>query len=48
MPGYFKPFHFLAMFRFVRENAYAQMNFQRYVQQLSAQRKAKGLDPMQL
>lgn len=45
IPGYFKPFHFLTMFQFVREDAYASKNFQRYLQDKLAALKAKGIDP---
>ncbi len=45
MPGYFKPFHFVSMFEFVYENAYADQHFQRYLQQKFADLKAKGIDP---
>lgn len=31
MPGYFRPPHFLAMFRYVRENAYLTMDFRKYL-----------------
>ncbi len=33
MPGYFRPPHFLAMFRFVREKAYETTGFNDYLQQ---------------
>jgi thioredoxin-related protein len=45
MPGYFKPFHFLSMFEFVKEEAYNTTNFQRYLQNKFAALKAKGIDP---
>ena len=45
IPGYFKPFHFLAMFEFVREDAYVNKNFQRYLQDKFAALRAKGIDP---
>lgn len=45
MPGYFKPFHFLSMFEFVRAEAYRSMNFQRFLQKKFAELKAKGIDP---
>lgn len=45
MPGYFKPFHFLSMFEFVRSGAYADGNFQRFLQDKFAELKAKGVDP---
>jgi thioredoxin-related protein len=31
MPGYFRPPHFFAMFRYVRENAYQTTNFRSYL-----------------
>ncbi len=31
MPGYFRPPHFLAMFRYVREKAYLTMDFRNYL-----------------
>jgi thioredoxin-related protein len=31
MPGYFRPPHFLAMYRFVREKAYATTDFRQYL-----------------
>ncbi len=31
MPGYFRPPHFLAMFRYVRENAYLTTDFRSYL-----------------
>jgi thioredoxin-related protein len=45
MPGYFKPFHFLAMFEFVREEHYKKIGFQRYLQNKFAEYEAKGIDP---
>ena len=45
MPGYFKPFHFLAMFEFVREGHHVEMGFQRYLQDKFTAFKAKGIDP---
>ena len=45
MPGYFKPFHFVSMFEFVHDKAYADQRFQRYLQQKFAELKAKGIDP---
>ncbi|MGI9498506.1 MAG: thioredoxin family protein [Geminicoccaceae bacterium] len=32
MPGYFKPDHFIAMFRFVRNKAYDRLTFREYLQ----------------
>jgi len=45
MPGYFKPFHFVSMFEYVYDNAYADQQFQRFLQQKFADLKAKGIDP---
>jgi thioredoxin-related protein len=45
MPGYFKPFHFFAMFEYVKTEAYASMNFQRFLQEKFADLKARGIDP---
>ena len=36
MPGYFKPPHFLAMFRFVREKAYEQEDFRSFLKRQPA------------
>jgi thioredoxin-related protein len=36
MPGYFKPDHFLAMFRFVREKAYERQPFKEFLQTAGA------------
>lgn len=45
MPGYFKPFHFISMFEFVREGLYAEQPFQRYLQDKFARYEAEGRDP---
>lgn len=45
MPGYFKPFHFLSMFQYVKEEAYKSQNFQRYLQDKFKDMQAKGIDP---
>eukprot|EP00043_Microstomoeca_roanoka_P026484 m.266554 g.266554 ORF g.266554 m.266554 type:complete len:204 (-) comp66484_c0_seq1:61-672(-) len=45
MPGYFKPFHFLSMFEFVREELYKELTFQRYLQDKFARYQAEGKDP---
>ena len=42
MPGYFKPFHFLSMFEFVRDGRYAEQSFQRYLQNKFERIKAEG------
>lgn len=45
MPGYFKPFHFLSMFEYVREGHYTDNSFQRYLQEKFAKLRAEGKDP---
>ncbi len=45
MPGYFKPFHFVSMFEYVRQNAYASENFQRYIQAKFKKLEAEGKKP---
>jgi thioredoxin-related protein len=42
MPGYFKPFHFLSMFEYVRDGRTADQSFQRYLQDKLARIKAEG------
>lgn len=39
MPGYFRPFHFISMFEYVREKRYADQDFQRYIMEKSAARR---------
>lgn len=43
MPGYFKPFHFLAMFRYVGEEAYGDSSFQDYLETARSDLKAEGV-----
>ena len=42
MPGYFKPFHFLAMFEYVRTGAYKTTPFQRFVQARGDKMREQG------
>lgn len=42
MPGYFKPFHFVSMFEYVRGDAYRSQSFQRYLQDRLARLEAEG------
>ncbi len=42
MPGYFRPFHFLSMFEFVREEAYAREDFRSFLNKKTAAIKAAG------
>jgi thioredoxin-related protein len=44
MPGYFKPFHFMTMFEFVEQKAYAEDNFQRFLQNKFEELRAKGIE----
>ncbi len=42
MPGYFRPFHFLSMFQYVRENGHKEGNFHSYLKNKVAALKAEG------
>ena len=42
MPGYFRPFHFLTMFEFVREKGYERTPFHTYLGEKVAALKAEG------
>ena len=42
MPGYFKPFHFLTMFEYVRDRAYAKQHFQKYLIAKGRRLRAEG------
>lgn len=42
MPGYFKPFHFINMFQYVREKAYERQHFQKYIQAKAEDMRKKG------
>jgi thioredoxin-related protein len=42
MPGYFRPFHFLTMFQFVREKGYRDSNFRAYLEAKVKSLKAAG------
>jgi len=42
MPGYLRPFHFLAMFKFVRDKAYETTDYRRYVKARAEALKASG------
>ncbi len=43
MPGYFKPFHFLSMFEFVKQETYKNKGFQRFLQDKFKDLEAKGI-----
>jgi thioredoxin-related protein len=45
IPGYFKPFHFISMFEFVKEQKYAEMPFQRFLQAKFKALEEKGIKP---
>lgn len=45
MPGYFRPFHFISIFEFVKERAYERTDFQRYLQEKFARIEAEGKKP---
>jgi thioredoxin-related protein len=44
MPGYFKPFHFITMFEYVKEGAYKTTYFQRYLQDKGDRLRAQGVE----
>ena len=44
MPGYFRPFHFLAMFEFVREEGYMDRDFAPWLEERLARARAEGVD----
>lgn len=44
MPGYFKPFHFVSMFEYVREKAYEKQDFQTFVKAKAERLRAQGKD----
>lgn len=45
MPGYFRPFHFLSMFEYVVDKAYAETGFQSYLQEKFDALEARGIKP---
>ncbi|MGI9400759.1 MAG: thioredoxin family protein [Rhizobiaceae bacterium] len=45
MPGYFKPFHFISMFEYVKAEAYRDQNFQRFLQDKFKKMEAEGKKP---
>jgi thioredoxin-related protein len=42
MPGYFKPFHFVSMFEYVRQRAYETEHFQKWLQAKAERLRAEG------
>ncbi len=42
MPGYFRPFHFLTMFQYVREKGYAEGDFRAFLEAKVGALKAAG------
>ncbi|MEM1198203.1 MAG: thioredoxin family protein [Pseudomonadota bacterium] len=45
MPGYFKPFHFVSMFEYVKDEAYKEQQFQRYLQDKFKKLEEEGKKP---
>ena len=45
LPGYFRPFTFMQMFKYVHEEQFADSTFQRYLADRVAEMEAQGLDP---
>lgn len=43
MPGYFKPFHFISMFEYVRNERYKDIDFQRFLQEKVAKLEEEGI-----
>lgn len=43
MPGYFKPFHFVSMFEYVRQGRYKDIDFQRFLQEKVAKLEEEGV-----
>lgn len=44
MPGYFKPFHFITMFEYVKESAYQRQHFQKYLQAKGQRLRDQGIE----
>jgi thioredoxin-related protein len=44
MPGYFKPFHFITMFEYIKEGAYESQHFQKYLQAKGKRLRAQGIE----
>ena len=44
MPGYFKPFHFITMFEYVKESAYERQHFQKFLQAKGDRLRAQGVE----
>lgn len=44
MPGYFKPYHFITMFEYVKESAYKTTHFQLYLQHKGDRLRAQGIE----
>lgn len=42
MPGYFKPFHFLSMFEYVKTESYDKLAFQRFLQEKADKMREEG------
>lgn len=42
MPGYFRPFHFLRMFEFVKGRIYERLHFQKYIAEKSEEFRREG------
>lgn len=45
MPGYFKPFHFISMFEYVRGAHYENIGFQKFIQARYNRLKEEGKEP---
>ena len=45
MPGYFKPFHFISVLEYVKQEKYASIGFQRYLQEKFEDFRKRGVQP---
>ncbi len=44
MPGYFKPFHFITMFEYVKESAYENLHFQKFLMAKGQRLRDQGIE----
>ncbi|MGB0749693.1 MAG: thioredoxin family protein [Magnetospiraceae bacterium] len=44
MPGYFKPYHFISMFEYVKKDRYTSQHFQKYIDEKFRALREKGED----
>jgi thioredoxin-related protein len=44
VPGYFKPFHFISAFEYVKDRAYENQHFQKYIQAKAERLREQGVE----